>query len=86
MQCRVSDQTSCASAIGAIDIPVQLVDGDCDTQGIKKIIYILLFYYFICFNSSITLEINSFLSSDKVSIFSDNLMLDIISELSTNDL
>ena len=70
---------------GAIDIPVQIVDGDCDTQGIKKIIYIVI-YYFICFNSSRILEINSFLSSDKVSIFSDNLMLDIISELSTNDL
>mgnify|MGYP004554966357 FL=1 len=40
MRCRVSDQTSYASAIGAIDILVQFIDEDCDTQGIKKIIYI----------------------------------------------
>ena len=40
MQCRVSDQTSCASAIGAIDILVKFEDGDCDTQDINKIIYI----------------------------------------------
>ena len=40
MRCRVSDQASYASAIRAIDILVQFINGDCDTQGIKKIIYI----------------------------------------------
>ena len=54
MKCRVSDQTSCASAIGAIDILVLFIDGDCDTQGIKKIIYIQfykVYHIFIKYNA-----------------------------------
>ena len=47
MKCRVSDQTSYASAIGAINILVQFKDGDCDTQGIKKIIYIVFYLHVI---------------------------------------